>query len=338
MIESSASALWFRGLCQCLSGWATIVSRLAFALSAGLLVGACSIHPLPEDTTRHTTIEIVQKIRCEARDALDQITVELMRESRDPLTISIANEIEAGRLTAVEAFERNYKRLDRNIVELANLFTTSAVGFGFTFTMTENDDVDGAANFRLPTPASVFTLGFDGWKKLKRSNARKFNMATTFFDLHGEVKREDCVQISAKSGNFVYPISGQIGLSEVFRTFMRLHLIKGLSIAEVKTDTDRFSDTLTFTTDVKAGVHPKITLTPGPLRSFRLSDVSVNVNVGRIDEHKVIVSLARGARFTSFAEARAEAKKRALMIINDVRTEDFFVRQNDIFRRLEALP
>jgi hypothetical protein len=41
---------------------------LATLLAAGLL--SCSIHPLPEDVTRKTTYEIVEAIRCEARDAI----------------------------------------------------------------------------------------------------------------------------------------------------------------------------------------------------------------------------------------------------------------------------
>jgi hypothetical protein len=45
------------------------VRSFAFAGLAGLLVG-CSTHPLPEDVTRTTTYDIVEKIRCEAKRAV----------------------------------------------------------------------------------------------------------------------------------------------------------------------------------------------------------------------------------------------------------------------------
>lgn len=42
------------------------------ALGIGHFLSACSIHPLPEDVTRKTTVDIVQQVRCEVRRALEE--------------------------------------------------------------------------------------------------------------------------------------------------------------------------------------------------------------------------------------------------------------------------
>lgn len=45
------------------------IYALAISWLCLLFVG-CSAHPLPEDVTRSTTVEIVQRIRCEAKQAI----------------------------------------------------------------------------------------------------------------------------------------------------------------------------------------------------------------------------------------------------------------------------
>ncbi len=55
------------------SSWTAMRPALGLSLLiyAPLLIG-CSIHPLPDDVSRKTTYDIVEKIRCEAKAAVEQ--------------------------------------------------------------------------------------------------------------------------------------------------------------------------------------------------------------------------------------------------------------------------
>jgi hypothetical protein len=46
------------------------IVRSLSALSLAFSVFGCAIHPLPDDVTRYSTVDIVEKIRCEARVAI----------------------------------------------------------------------------------------------------------------------------------------------------------------------------------------------------------------------------------------------------------------------------
>jgi hypothetical protein len=53
---------------------------LAVLALSSLMIG-CSIHPLPDDISRKSTYDIVDKIRCEAKAAVDQYATELIDAS-----------------------------------------------------------------------------------------------------------------------------------------------------------------------------------------------------------------------------------------------------------------
>jgi hypothetical protein len=59
---------------------AAIRPALAVLAVSSLLIG-CSVHPLPDDISRKSTYDIVDKIRCEAKAAVDQHATELIDAS-----------------------------------------------------------------------------------------------------------------------------------------------------------------------------------------------------------------------------------------------------------------
>jgi hypothetical protein len=301
------------------------LARCIAATGSALGLSACAIHPLPEDVTRETTVQIVKKIQCEAREALDDITVEYMRESSRPRTLELADKLEADQIEVLDLFKRHRAELDPKVITLAQLFTMSAVGMGFQFKITEDNDASASANFRLPfNPTSeVFSLGLGGGAKRTRESVRKFDVASTFNELHSALKREECLSIVATDGDRLYPITGKIGLKEVFRTFIALHEVRG-------TVKDNFSDQLTFTTKLNVSVTPKITLSPGPIDQFRLADASAQLSAYRLDEHAVTVTLKR-------ADIAGAAKGAVLRQLETLRTEDFFERQRNIERKLDDI-
>jgi hypothetical protein len=302
-------------------------STVLASVCAFLLAG-CAVHPLPENVTRDTTYDIVQKIRCEGREALDAISVRLLRTSPDPTVLAFADRVEAGTLTVIDLFEPKgpyigllNQVLPKWVLELFKTYTTSAVTFDFDFMITENNHNGAIADFRMPIVAGLFSLGAHAGANFDRQSHRKFQIVNSFYELH-HLSRDYCSNIVARIGNFAYPITGKIGLEEVFSTFVDLDSNVEGGIAG---DAHRFSDQLTFTTTVSADVTPSIVLDPLPTRAFRLADASYTASAFRQDQHGVTIAVAKGQYITSLDQARADAKKRSKDIADQIRTEDFFI-------------
>jgi hypothetical protein len=123
-------------------------SRLLLCAIGALLCG-CSIHPVPEDVTGLPTADIVNKIRCEARFAVRKH----LRDRLKPL-----------------------RRPDRD--EYAN----GGIGYDFSFTMTENNDVGAGASFEFPFLSKFGTFSTDiaAGRDKKRETERKFIIVETF--------------------------------------------------------------------------------------------------------------------------------------------------------------
>ena len=281
---------------------------VAFIAAGGvsLSLAGCAVHPLPEDVTGQPTYHIVQKIRCEAAEAIQKLAIRALRESYSQSTLALADEIERGRYTVTQVFgdPKLHRGIDRNVYRNFELFALSAVGLGFTFTMTEQNDNSGQAGFGMPFVNGSFALTFGAGKLLERANQRKLTTGHTFLELHDLTKRDVCANIAARAGNLIYPIVGNVGLYEVFETFYLLNRppAQGLRpIADeafenrgIGTDVTDFSDTLTFTTKLNVSAKPNITLEPGALQQFRLASASASLSAFRNDEHKLEIPVAVG--------------------------------------------
>jgi hypothetical protein len=307
----------------------------ALIFVAAFLLGGCAIHPLPENVTRDTTYDIVQKIRCEGREALDNISIRLFRRSTDQRTLDLADRVAAGELTVPEVFfVPKYRRnlfLDKETTELFLAYTLSAVTFDFDFQITEDNNNMANANFTLPMVNGIFTLAANAGAELNRKSERKFQITNSFAELH-TLDRRYCESIAARIGNIVYPITGKIGLEEVFETFVNLDSRIGVTPTD---PAKSFSDQLTFTTTLNAGATPKIALNPVADNRFRLADASATLSASRTDEHEVTIAIARGAVLTPAAialfepkilnKARVDAKTQSKFIADQRRMEDVFI-------------
>jgi hypothetical protein len=304
------------------------------------ILAGCAIHPLPEDVTRSTTIDIAQKIRCEGRQALDNLSVRFLRQSAYQPILDAADRIEAGQLNVTDfmlgpKYRAVVAHLEPQLMDLFLAYTMTAATFDFDFLILEENNNQAAANFGMPLGYGMFSLGnVNAGAKFDRQNDRKFQLTNSFYDLHN-IPRDKCTDIAAKIGNVIYPITGKIGLEEVFETFITLDSKDSL----VTNTTTRFSDTLTFTTVLTAGAAPKISLTPGPLNRLKLADATLTLSETRNDQHKVTITLAKGARFTSqdlakldgkqVDKARTDAKKASRLVADQRRMEDFFIIPRD---------
>jgi hypothetical protein len=295
----------------------------ALVFVAAFLLGGCAIHPLPEDVTRNTTADIVHKIQCEGREALDNISIRILRSSTDQRTLDLADRVAAGELTVIDVFfNPKYSRnlvLNKDAWALFGAYTLSAVTFDFDLMIAEENNHEANADFQLPLVNGLFTLGANAGAKFDRKAERKFQITNSFYELH-KLDREYCTNIAAHIGNMIYPITGKIGLEEVFVTFI------GLDSTNTQ---DKFTDDLTFTTTLTGGANPKITLNPIQDRRFSVVDASATLSATRMDQHEVSIALARGPRVTSLDKGRLDAKTKSKSIADQKRMENLIIIPRD---------
>jgi hypothetical protein len=296
---------------------------IATAAIAALFLGGCAIHPLPEDVTRNNTLQIVHKIRCEGREALDRISVRLLRAEGDERAHAFADQVERRELTVPELFgNKKYKfGLSPRAQELFLAYTLSAVTFDFFFDIDETNDNSASAGFRLPFVDGIFNLNANAGAKFERGTARKFMVTSSFRELH-ELNPVECAKIVARVGNYYYPITGVIGLEEIFDTFVMIDsTVGGLPGAG---NPHQFSDEVSFITTIGADVNPSLTLDAIPNR-FRLVSASATLKAERVDKHQVTVALAKGDRLRGLDAGRVSAKDRSRAIAEQRRMEDLII-------------
>src|SRR5262245_45651398 len=64
-----------------LSWWRRLGVR-ASGIAAFAALAGCSMHPLPEDFSRASTVDIVRSLRCEARDGMESVLTSLRPDQR----------------------------------------------------------------------------------------------------------------------------------------------------------------------------------------------------------------------------------------------------------------
>jgi hypothetical protein len=245
---------------------------------AALLVG-CSTHPLPQDVAHVSTVDIVKRIRCEAKEGIEEAL-------------------------AKASSQGDYQR--RHVERIIKVTT---IGYDFKFVMTEDN---AAAVTELSFEKGYSTKG-DGFKLTlnagwdnggasdgMRRNTRIFRVIDRLQDLH----RENCVGANAAQANLLHPITGSTGMAEVVRSYIELETITDLgSLGETPTTTAAggkkeivtFSDSLDFTTTLETGASTSWQF-DSTVGTVRLTKASLSGSASRTDAHKVDVVLARDAK------------------------------------------
>jgi hypothetical protein len=246
----------------------------------------CSIHPLPGDIPRVATVDIVERMRCEAQEGLMRVMNEAHRN----------------------------QKVD------AQIFEHTTIGYDFVFDVTEsNNKGDPTAetggsggSLMLTRPRSdggSFTLGLSASSLNKRENVRRFRIIEKFKDL----AKVNCSQ-QATQANWVFPITGATGIDEIVRTYFKIERFgdlpldspagaSGLFPDTADTDHIVFSDVLTFTTTLSAGATPHLVLNAS-VGSLRVTDAMFTGAASRLDKHTVIVAIARD-KFKIVREVRS---------------------------------
>lgn len=264
-----------------INGSIMLPRRLSYA-AAGCVVlflitlSGCSIHPLPGDIPRVATVDIVERMRCEAQEGLAKVMNEPYRN----------------------------KKVD------AQIYDFTSIGYDFFFDITEGNN-DGVADVKGSNGSLTlerlksggggsFTLGLTASALNKRQNVRRFRIIETFKDL----AKADCSR-QATEANWVYPITGATGIDEIVRTYFKIERLADLQDDPptppagnvgnpfgATSDNVVFSDILKFTTTLSASATPHLVLN-APVGSLRVKEAIFAAAATRSDNHNVIVAIAR---------------------------------------------
>jgi hypothetical protein len=288
-----------------------------FLLSFSLL--GCSIHPLPEDGSGVKTTEIVRRIRCEARDGVRlQLAAWLIYRGRidDPEAAKIGPLI-ADDPRALDTFKSDQKKLKPLTLKYINLFAQSVISYNFTFDMTELNNLDATVDLLKvfkstnSTDTAALLAGLDR----SRENVRTFTISDSFDVLVYQLNASSYCDGASHDPNFIYPITGKVGIAEMVDTFVDLTVFGNLassspsssgsssdanaSAAKPKQPAptggsssaalSAMGDTLTFTTKFSGSATPKIVIAPV---TSGLADASLAAALSRTDVHKLIVGMS----------------------------------------------
>lgn len=251
------------------------------SLFATVFAAGCSLHPLPEDFSRSDTLQIIERVRCEARHFLVEQVLETLELSRDFSTKKLASKLRSGEVTFAKA---DIEPIDPATKLEIDRFRYAAIAYEFKFTITENDKAVGNASLKMPFLHGALTLALKAGEEKTRLSDRTVKLSEVFGTLVIE-REEQCRGYTPQGNNFIYPITGQIGLDETIGTFIRM-------VNENTKPIESYVDELTFTTKKHAQIKPSIEMGKFDAHQFRLASGDVDLNGDRTDAHKVKISIS----------------------------------------------
>lgn len=276
---------------------------VAFFLGAvASLVSGCSLHPLPEDYADLPTTKITRHIRCEAKQALQQIVANYLIKSNDSATAEVGFMLLRKPSMTSSALKH---RLHPETIKRIDFFEKAGIGYEFRFKMTENNDNGGGLTLSLPFTNGSVAIKLSALKKHTRENTRRFVLLETFGEL---VDGLDCSQTQARGPSFAYPITGRVGLREVISTFIDLSISGNLDSG--KQEVNDFTELLTFTTELSSTVNPTLKLDSVADR-MRVTEANATSTMGRKDLHEVTIALNMPVKDKPGAPPKSAARQKS---------------------------
>jgi hypothetical protein len=265
--------------------WLRAVTAIALAVSG---VG-CAIRPLPEQVTGVSTDEIVKRIRCETREAIRlKASAYLSRHTEDPAAIALSQSLAQEDYVFDPAlFLKLSKQPKQELIKVGS----SAIAYNFTFDMTEINNLDPTWDGIGGIPLGTFALGVTAGLDRTRHSIRSFTVSDSFAELLTAVPYSYCKARTVREPNYLYPITGKIGIKEMIDNFIDVSLFDKLAQSGDK-GPPAVSDSIEFQTNLSLGITPAVVLTP-VTKGFMTKDANFGITNKRQDSHKVIVGLSR---------------------------------------------
>ena len=296
-----------------------------------LPLAGCGTHPLPEDVSGYNTYQIVQKIRCEMRDAAREVAISFLT---DPENSSAAARKYGRQLEANPVlFEKGLKRkkfgskIDLRIYKHENI----AVAYDFYFDIQNTSDNSVSLDL-----LNVFSNGkrsgaLGGGLKREMQGVRKFLYRDTIKELM-EIDNKDCIQPESGKFSGAYPVVGKIGVSELLHTFDALNQLGGLSSSK-EDKAPSISDNFNYTTTVSGNVNPKIELSA--LNSdLNITSAGMTNKFERKDNHKVVISLSQPVFVQE--KIKTNVGEKTISVISEEETIERIDRQIDDSRYIDT--
>lgn len=285
----------------CRRGMARAATKPMFPLLSAVALAGCSIHPVQHEVTGVRTPEIVERIRCETRLAIQDKAGEMLRSYGTPGALALADQLATmrGRTWPKDVV----KLTDRAERDFYYRYIQTGIAYDFTFDITEDNRASLLADpVKLITNGTV-GIGISASGDFARNNARHFIMSDTFENLLLLDTGLPCGD-HVRGPNYAYPIAGSVGMFELISTFVDLNEDKNLQ--PLASGNSRvFADTLTFTTTLTGQVAPHVEIAPVGRRWGLASPTSVAAYGQRLDKHMMIVGL-------SMAPAKSVVQRAAL--------------------------
>lgn len=284
-------------------GVTTMTVKSSIVLSCiAAFASACSVYPLPQDVSGVTTKSIVQKMRCEARDALRRAAIRHLRSLTDgkPVAWGLTGPALADDL---ESHPNNFLKL-----KIATLrgkaqddfkyYANSQVAYDFTLRGLESNTqgLDVAADQLFLR--RVNSVGFKAEGLRERDVSRSFILVDGFETLTTEVGDTYCNEV--RGIDLIYPMAGSAPLDDLVETYVYTNAFAEFGTKDSKpvgikgTDAlpavPQMADTIIFKTRLTGNIDPGVAFNPvGP--GLFLSSIAFRNDNYREDNHKVIVTL-----------------------------------------------
>ena len=270
----------------------TAAWTFASTIACGLAVSGCAINPQPKDVTGVSTFVIEQQIRCETRKAV--IDLALTYAASRPETRETAErymaEVAADPGGATSLSPADFSGEVRRSLEV---FWTTGVAYNFKLDMQEIDNADGELDVGSLFARRAFGIAFKAGLDRSRENTRTFTVTDTF---GGLVKSLTGCGERIVGPNYIYPISGEIGVKDMIQDFVYMTIFGNLggqsqTPATVPKGPPTLVDALLFTTTISGSVNPHVAFSPVH-KDLGVTAANVNFAASRIDKHQVVVGLA----------------------------------------------
>jgi hypothetical protein len=306
-----------------------LLHRLAVICGVSLGAAGCAIHPLPQDVTGYDTAQIVAKIRCEAREAIRAYAIEFIDEYHKDIAAQLRDR-------SLMFRGLNRKILHPHVQKILEKYDEAAIAYDFTFDITETNNVTAGVDLLSTFTRGTVKTGFTAGNERDRQNVRNFQMTDSFENLISIVRDQYCPS-EAGGPNWLYPITGTIGLDELIRTFVTLTETERLTGGGKDKVDPAVADTIEFRTKFSGSAHPKLELSPLG-RGTELVSANLKGEVSRLDNHKVIVAVSLPPEKAAPRRARIEgAKDRASAAVEEQITRKYLIdrkRFDDSVRKL----
>lgn len=236
---------------------ARIRKRMLHGIAAMVanLLASCSLRPLPGDYFAEATPAIVAQIRCEASFAVSQ------------------------------DFGSNPKH--------ALVYRDAAIGYEFNLTAKESEGAGVSLGLVRPLVAGTLGLNLSATASGSRQNQQTFIVSDRFSYLASGATELNC-EHRKTAQNYVYPITGNVGIAGVIQNYLVLSDAGGLVGSEAAPTVPQYSEKLTFTTDLSVSATPTLVLSPAGRRwqTTKVSAVDPGLDVARHDEHMLQIVIS----------------------------------------------